>query len=111
MTEILRRGRIMDDNIINNNQPCGRKGTLPYTLACMVKVQAEPNVNDNDQERKGKRKILVGCPKWAVYLPMYAMYLVCQSVYARGGIHTTTLQTLSMGNDLSTEPQVNQVTC
>jgi len=35
----------VEDNI-DNNQPWGRKGTLPYTLG---KVQAEPNVNPNDQ--------------------------------------------------------------
>jgi hypothetical protein len=27
----------VEDNINNNDQPWGRKGTLPYTLVCTVK--------------------------------------------------------------------------
>jgi hypothetical protein len=44
-----------------------------------------------EKKKKGKEGVLVTCPSWAVLLPIYAMYHVCPSLHARGGIHTTTV--------------------
>jgi hypothetical protein len=54
------------------------------------KVQAEDNVNPNNQERKGKKKKL---PLALAGLSSYLCSLcaIYQSVQARGGIHPTTL--------------------
>ena len=45
----------------------GRKVGFAVHARAYGKVQAEPNANPSDQERrKGRRKMLVGCPSWAV---------------------------------------------
>jgi hypothetical protein len=44
-----------------------------------------------EEEEEGEKGVLLPCPSWAVQLPIQVMSHVCQSVYARGGIHTTTV--------------------
>jgi hypothetical protein len=56
----------------------GRKGTLPYTLACTVKAQGEPDVTSKDQERRGEKE---GCPLPEVgSLAAHVGYVPCVSI-------------------------------
>jgi hypothetical protein len=46
---------------------------------------------EEEEEEEGEKGVLLPCPSWAVQLPIQVMSHVRQSVYARGGIHTTTV--------------------
>ena len=71
----------MEDNINNNHQPWGRKGTLTYTLA-YGKIQAEDDANPDNQERKGKKKKLV-LARGGLSSYLCRLCAICQSVQAR----------------------------
>jgi hypothetical protein len=47
-----------DDNINNNNdsQPWGRKGSLPYTLACTANSRPDPTPNLTTKREKREEK-------------------------------------------------------
>ena len=47
----------MEDNINNNNQDWGRKGTLPYTLACTVKSRPSTAPTTDYQGKKSEGKM------------------------------------------------------
>jgi hypothetical protein len=50
----------VEDNNNSDNEPRGRKRTLPYTLACTGKVQVGPSADPNDQEGgKGRERCLL----------------------------------------------------
>jgi hypothetical protein len=65
-----------NDNI--NNQPWGRKGTLPYTLACIVKFRLSLTLN-LITKRKGKGR--ERCPPLPElgWLATYVSYILCVS--------------------------------
>ena len=82
--------RIVEDSN-NNNQPWGRKGTLPYTLACTVKSRPSPNVTPNDQERRMERGrcFLLARAGLSSYLSW--LCTMCVSLPRLGsGFHSTT---------------------
>jgi hypothetical protein len=57
-------GRVVEDNI-NNNQAWGEEEDFAVHASVHGKVQAQANVNPNDQRRK-KEKDPCSCPVWAV---------------------------------------------
>jgi hypothetical protein len=65
----------------------GRKGNFVVHASVYGKVQAEDNVNPNNQERKGKKKVLVlarlGC------LATYVVYVPYVSLSRLEGVSTT----------------------
>ena len=66
-------------NINNNNQPLGEEGDFAVHASVYGKVQAEPNVKPNDQERgKRKRKMPCSLPKLG-WLATYVGYVPCVS--------------------------------
>ena len=82
----------MEDNIDNNNQPWGvEEGDFAVHASVYGKVQAEPTVNPNDQDRrKGEERCfllpLLGC------LATYVGCVLCASLSRLGGdIHPTTV--------------------
>src|SRR5436190_14245367 len=70
----------------------GRKGILPYTLACTVKSRPGPRSTTNDQERKKeeKRCLFFARAGLASYLCRACPMCVNLSRLG-GGIHPTTL--------------------
>ena len=73
---------MVEDNN-NNHQPLGEEGDFAVHASVYGKVQAEDSVTPNDQERKGKRKMLVlARAELSSYL--CRLCAMCQSVYARG---------------------------
>ena len=75
-------------NINNTNQPWGRKGTLPYTLACTVKSRPSPTSNlTSKREEKGRERCLFAAQAGlASYLCRLSTLRVYLSVLG-GGIH------------------------
>jgi hypothetical protein len=68
----------------NNSRPWGGKGTLLYTLACMVNSRPglgpTPNVNREKKKKKKKKKKLVVLPKLGC-LASYIGYVPRVSTY------------------------------
>ena len=69
----------------------GEEGDFAVHASVYGKVQAEDNVNPNNQERKGKKKMLVlarlGClATYVVYVPYVSLSRL------GGGIHLTTME-------------------
>src|SRR5271156_6664204 len=71
--ETLRRGRVVEDNINNNDQPWGRKGTLPYTLAGTAKSRPSPT-SILTTKRGGKEEKDACCLPWLGCLATYVGY-------------------------------------
>jgi hypothetical protein len=69
-------GRVSDGRVVKGSgrggqqqqRPAlGEEGDFAVHASVYGKVQAEPDVTLNDQrERKGKRKMLLACPSWAL---------------------------------------------
>src|ERR1700740_2908636 len=85
-------GRVVEDDINNNNQPWGRKGTLPYTLACTVKSRPRPTSNLTTKREEKGEKDACWLPKLG-WLATYVGYVPpCALLSVPGGdIHPTTL--------------------
>jgi hypothetical protein len=77
---------VKDNN--NNHQPWGKEGDFAVHASVYGKVQAEDNVNPDNQERKGKKKkkIVVALTGLASY--QCSLCAICQSVQARGVVST-----------------------
>jgi hypothetical protein len=83
----------VEHNINNNNQPWGRKGDFAVHASVYGKVQAEPDVKPNDQERrKGRERcLLVAQAGLASYLCRLCTFLCTPVRSRRGDIHPTTI--------------------
>jgi hypothetical protein len=77
----------VENNNNNIHKLWGRKGNFTVHASVYGKVQAEDNVNPNNQERKGKKKVLVlarlGC------LATYVVYVPYVSLSRLGLVSTT----------------------
>ena len=71
----------MEDNS-NHNKPWGRELDFAVHAGVYGKVQAEDNVNLHNQERKGKKKLVLALAGLSSYL--CSLCAMCQSVQARG---------------------------
>ena len=65
----------MDDN---NNQPRGRKGTLPYALACTVKSRLGPLSKLTTKREEEEEKDACWLPELG-WLATYVGYVPCVS--------------------------------
>src|SRR2546423_15423044 len=75
-------------NINNTNQPWGRKGTLPYTLACTVKSRPSPTSNLTSKREEREEKDACWLPKLG-WLATYVGYLPCVSTCPYQGVVST----------------------
>src|SRR5271156_2232707 len=63
----------------------GEEGDFAVHASVYGKVQAEDNVNPNNQERKGKKKKKLVLARGGLSSYLYRLCAICQSVQARGG--------------------------
>jgi hypothetical protein len=92
-------GRVVEDNINNNHRPWGEEGDLAVHASVYGKVQAESNVNPNDQERRKGRERCLCFLLARAGLPSYLCRpcTVCVSLPRLGGdIYPTTMSRLKV---------------
>jgi hypothetical protein len=70
---------VEDNNNNNNHQPLREEGDFTVHGSVYGKVQAEDGVKPNDQERKGKRKMLV-LTRAGLSSYLCRLCAICQSV-------------------------------
>jgi hypothetical protein len=80
------------ENNNNNHHPWGRKGTLPYTLACTIKSRPSRTspLMTNREEGEGKDVSCLpelDCPSY-----LCRLCTMCASLSSLRGIHPTTAQ-------------------
>ena len=68
----------MDDNINNTDQPWGRRGTLPYTLACTVKPRSGPTSKLTTKREEEEEKDACWLPELG-WLATHVGYAPCVS--------------------------------
>jgi len=101
----------MEDNINNNDQPWGRKGTLPYTLACMVK--SRPSLMSNlttKREGKVERCFLLVLAGQSRYLCRVCPICVGLSRLG-GGTHPTALSSIIRSESSQNDSVVGVTYC
>jgi hypothetical protein len=89
----------VEDNINNNHRPWGEEGDVAVHASVYGKVQAESNVNPNDQERRKGRERCLCFLLARAGLPSYLCRpcTVCVSLPRLGGdIYPTTMSRLKV---------------